>query len=63
MPRDSDDDPLEPSHPGVDYLVVSTREDGADHATLFRFDADEQDFLAVLEIAIDDGEYRFSEPD
>ncbi|MGM0556501.1 MAG: Mov34/MPN/PAD-1 family protein [Myxococcota bacterium] len=63
MPRDSDDEPLEPSHPGADFLVVSTREDGADHATLFRFDEDEQGFPAVLEIEIDDGEYRFSEPD
>lgn len=55
----ADDEPLEPSHPGVDYLVVSTRADGADHATLFRFDADADGFPAVLEIDIDDGEYRF----
>jgi adenylyltransferase/sulfurtransferase len=61
MPRDSEDEPLEPSHPGVDYLVVSTTEDGADHATLFRFDADEEGFPAVLEIAIDDGEYELNE--
>jgi proteasome lid subunit RPN8/RPN11 len=57
LPRDSDDEPLEPSHPGVDYLVVSTREDGADHATLFRFDEEEEGFPAVLEIEIEDGEY------
>jgi proteasome lid subunit RPN8/RPN11 len=61
MPRDSDDEPREPSHPGVDYLVVSTREDGADHATLFRFDADEEGFPAVLEIAIDDGNYEIKD--
>lgn len=57
MPRDSDDEPLEPTHPGVDWLVVSTREDGADHATLFRFDADADGFPAVLEITVDEGEY------
>lgn len=62
MPRDSEDEPLEPSHPGADYLVVSTREDGADHATLFRFDADEQGFPPVLEIEIDEGAYRFIDP-
>lgn len=66
LPRDSDDDPLEPSHPGVDYLVVSTREEGADHATLFRFDAEKQDFPPVLEIDIDDGDFtveRLTESD
>ena len=62
MPRESEDEPLEPSHPGVDWLVVSTREDGADHATVFRFDEDEKDFPAVLEIDITDEGYEFSDP-
>ncbi len=62
LPRFDEDEPLEPSHPGVDYLVVSTRPDGADHATLFRFDADAEGFPAVLEITIDDGEYRLETP-
>ena len=61
LPTDSADEPLEPSHPGSDYLVVSTREDGADHATLFRFDADEDGFPAVLEIEIDAGRYEINE--
>lgn len=67
MPRDDADESLEPSYPGVDYLVVSVREDGADHATLFRFDEEAADegsdhpFPAVLEIAIDDGTYQLSE--
>jgi adenylyltransferase/sulfurtransferase len=39
MPRVDGDDGPEPSHPGVDYLVVSVREGAADHATLFTFDA------------------------
>ncbi|MFW5968551.1 MAG: Mov34/MPN/PAD-1 family protein [Persicimonas sp.] len=61
LPRQSDDEPLEPSHPGVDYLVVSTREEGADHATLFRFDPEEQAFPAVLEIDIVDGQFEVEE--
>lgn len=42
MPRISPDDPLEPAHPGVDYLVVSVRGEGPDHLSLFRFDAGEE---------------------
>lgn len=53
MPRLTPEDPLEPSHPGTDYLVVSVREGVADHATLFRFDADTESFVDVLGVAID----------
>lgn len=60
LPRLEPDDPIEASHPGVDYLVVSTRESGADHATLFRFDEELGEFPPVLKIAIEDGKYRFS---
>ena len=47
MPRHSDHEPLEPAHPGVDYLVVSVRENGPDHATVFRFDEAAQAFPAI----------------
>lgn len=62
LPRMSPDEPLEAAYPGVDYLVVSTREDGADHATLFRFDPDAGAFPAVLKIAITADSYEFSPP-
>ncbi len=42
MPRFEPDDPMEPTHPDVDYLVVSVREDGPDRVSLFRFDADDE---------------------
>ncbi|MFP4599508.1 MAG: Mov34/MPN/PAD-1 family protein [Persicimonas sp.] len=61
LPSDDDSDPLEPSHPGVDYLVVSTREDGADHATVFRFSEEQQGFPPIVDIQIDDGEYQIEE--
>ena len=40
MPRVSEDEPLRPSYPGTDYLVVSVRAGRAEHGTLFRFDSD-----------------------
>jgi proteasome lid subunit RPN8/RPN11 len=57
MPRTEADEPLEPAHPGVDWLVVSVRDGEADHATLFRFDDGDADepFVPVLEIEIGDG--------
>lgn len=47
MPRDSEVEPLRPSYPGTDYLVVSVREGRAVHATLFRFDDEQEVFGAV----------------
>lgn len=61
MPRFEPDDPVEPSHPGVDYLVVSVREGKADHATLFRFDDATQTFAGVTKISIDGDNYSISE--
>ena len=50
MPRFDPDEPIEPAHPGADFLVVSVREAGPDHATLFSFDASsERGFVAVWE--------------
>ena len=62
MPRNSEDEPYEEAHPGVDWLVVSVRDGEADHATLFEFDADDRDepFPPVLEIAIDEDGYEIS---
>lgn len=59
IPGRTPEDPVEAAHPGVDYLVVSTRDDGADHATLFRFDAERAEFEVALKIGIDDGKYVF----
>jgi len=59
LPGPTPEDPVEAAHPGVDFLVVSTREDGADHATLFRFDPARARFDAALKIAIDAGNYAF----
>lgn len=39
LPRAADA-PLEPAHPGVDYLVISVRSAGPDHASAFRFAVD-----------------------
>lgn len=39
MPQFDENETLEPAHPGVDYLVISVRQKGPDHASLFRFDA------------------------
>jgi hypothetical protein len=61
MPRFDPEDPIEPAHPGVDYLVVSVREGKADHATLFRFDDATQTFAGVTKIAIDGDNYSISE--
>ncbi len=47
MPRTSEDEPLRPSYPGTDYLVVSVRDGRADHATVFRFDGAQEAFCAV----------------
>ncbi|MBA2665100.1 MAG: Mov34/MPN/PAD-1 family protein [Bradymonadaceae bacterium] len=47
LPRDFDDEPLSPSYPGTDYLVVSVRAGKADHATLFRFDDALASFVGV----------------
>ena len=53
MPRVDGDGGPEPSHPGVDFLVVSVREGAADHATLFTFDADApRAWRAALEMKI-----------
>ncbi len=60
MPRDNPDDPIEPAHPGVDYLVVSVREGGADGAILYRFDPDARGFIAALEIGVEGGAYSLS---
>lgn len=37
MPRESEEEPVEPIYPGTDYLVVSVRKGRADGASLFRF--------------------------
>ena len=47
LPRESEDEPLTPSYPGTDYLVVSVRKGRADHATLFRFNEATETFDAV----------------
>lgn len=61
MPQFDDDDALEPAHPGTDYLVVSVRDGVADHATLFRFNADTETFEDVLGIAIRGTEYELEQ--
>lgn len=66
MPRDDDDEPLEESHPGVDYLVVAVDDGRANHATLFRFDPSQADgdhpYPGVLEIDIAGETYELSSP-
>ncbi|MFU8804636.1 MAG: Mov34/MPN/PAD-1 family protein [Bradymonadaceae bacterium] len=47
MPRESADEPLQPSYPGTNYLVVSVRSGQADHATLFEFNEKEERFDGV----------------
>ena len=47
MPRDGDDDPVEPMYPGTDYLVVSVREEEARSASLYRFDDGDKTFDRV----------------
>lgn len=61
LPGPTPDDPPEAAHPGVDYLVVSTRKDGADHASLFHFNTDTAEFVTTLNISIDDGTYKFEQ--
>jgi [CysO sulfur-carrier protein]-S-L-cysteine hydrolase len=56
MPRLTPEEPLEPSYPGTDYLVVSVRDGRADHATVFRFDEATHGFVAALRFAIAGGE-------
>jgi len=57
IPGPTAEDPPEAAHPGVDFLVVSTREGGADHAKLFRFDPNSATFVTAVELAIKDGNY------
>ncbi len=45
MPRDTADDPVEPLHPGTDYLVVSVCDARAVSATLYRFDEESGPFV------------------
>jgi proteasome lid subunit RPN8/RPN11 len=52
LPRDNPDEPLEPSYPGTDYLVVSVRGGRADHATVFRFDEAQGAFIAAHTFAV-----------
>lgn len=47
MPRDDESEPLQPAHPGTDYLVVSVRKGRADRATLFRFNDESETFEGV----------------
>jgi len=47
MPRDSEDEEVEPLYPGTDYLVVSVRDGKADGASLFRFDEEGGEFRRV----------------
>lgn len=58
MPRFEPDEPLEPSYPGTDYLVVSVRGGVADHATVFRFDDARREFVGVLRFVIAGGVAR-----
>lgn len=43
-----DDDDPEPSHPGVDWLVVSVRDGQADYASVFRFEAGHERHFALV---------------
>lgn len=61
MPRFSPEDPLEPSHPGTDYLVVSVRDGKADRAQVFYFDEASETFLAKTTITINDGQYTIAD--
>ena len=59
LPRLSQEEPLQPAYPGTGYLVVSVRAGRADHATLFEFDRESEEFKAVLGIGIEGGAYTF----
>lgn len=61
MPRFEPEDPLEPSHPNTDYLVVSVRDGVADRATLFAFDASIEGFVARTIITIKDGTFSVAD--
>ncbi len=54
MPRQSEDDPVEPLYPGTDYLVVSIREGKAREASLYRFDDEREEFDRVEKLAEED---------
>jgi proteasome lid subunit RPN8/RPN11 len=59
MPIFDEDDALEPSYPGIGYIVVSVRDGTADHATLFEFDAaDARGFPAVAAWSVDEGVFH-----
>lgn len=47
LPRDSDEEPFIPAHPGTDYLVISVRAGRADRATLFAFQENRETFEPV----------------
>ena len=53
LPRESASAPLEPSYPGVDYLVVSVRQGRADRAQVFRWDEASQGFVSVTTLELD----------
>jgi proteasome lid subunit RPN8/RPN11 len=59
MPQLDENEPQEPSYPGIGYLVVSVRNGAADHATLFEFDpADDRGFPSVAEWSVEQGTFR-----
>lgn len=55
LPRFEQDAPLEPAHPGTDFLVISVRDGVADHGTVFCFDDARGLFQAQTTIAIAQG--------
>jgi proteasome lid subunit RPN8/RPN11 len=62
MPQFDEGDPLEPAHPGTDFLVISVRDGTADHASLFRFDpGDERGFPMVWQCEIAEGAARVND--
>lgn len=62
MPQ-HEDEPLEPAHPGVDYLVVSVREGEADFVSIFRFDAESRNFELAYRASIDRDGWALEEAD
>ena len=61
LPRLSPQEPLQPAYPGTGYLVVSVRQGRADHATLFEFDGEGEEFRGVMGIGIKGGKYELEE--